>query len=675
MALKTRFISTSSTPTGSSPFMDPGAASAAQRAASSASDQIFRSVAQIGVALQQQEEKPDDLYIAQAKGDFQIQFNDQYIKASSQIQPGGNFSQTTDELFYSSSAPFLDNAPNEATRRALEKSFLTMRPSAIGRAQALQFKTNEAYALNSFNDFAQRATALSALGKAGEEATYRSLEEMAAASISRGYDSTKISSAVDQAKQQVWMQSRLADTYKDPFTTLRDAESGAFVDYGPKVQETLIKAAQARIGGMVKDYTAQADKALDAVYAGRPADENFTNSLNAISNLFEQTKDPGLLNKLHEMTEAAEYEQQVRGLSPADLERQYSKNQLDFVQGKISKEQLSKFDTLVSNKVKWLNKDPLSYYELENATTLVPDLPTKQTPPQEAQASIDTRRRLASEAASIVGKPVPTLRSSDVIDLFNRWDSMTVREQQETLGMLSSFGPEFAGPNSKLIGEVAKEFPNNNLSALAPAMGIMNFNPNLSKEIIVGMDHLNRKNVSVDLQLVSPQQIYADVLGDLYIESPELRQQMFHAARAVAANRLNKNPKLDHAELLKETLKEVSQVKNVSQRGAWWGSYKIVSPVPGMDDGDLNSVLQDLNVDGILEYGNGVPRLMSSSGELKDLTDDDLAYFQYRSVGGGEYILTNGDSALLNEDGSVFSVNLRNYILRNHSQLVGDTSR
>lgn len=673
MAITTRFISTSNAPfVPNDNKMDPSKASAAAVAAGEGAKNVTKALSELAVSIDASEEKVDDFYAARAKADVEVDYNKKYMEASGQIQSGGNFGAQSVQMLQEMAKPYVDNAPNDATRNALIKSFIGLGKSAQIQGDRLQFNINEKTDLQGLVDYASKSSALLTLGKVGEEKAYANLEEMAAGLAGKSYDQQKIQKILGDAKDQVYLQSRLTDATKNPFEVLKAAQSGAYADKGMQVQQHIVNAATNVIKGQIGQAKSAADQTLEQIYAGKPAGDSVSKQLDLMKNLVQQTQDPELTKKYTELALAQKWDADTRNLSLPELENELFKIEKGKALGNVSPQQAQKFEGVIRNRMEWAKKDGLAFFELQNPTAIVGDLPTPNDPPEVIQQKIASRSATAAAASEKMGMPVAPVKSAEMQAVFQNWGKLSIAQQEKQLNAFAAFGPEHAPAIAELAGKTVAEMKDKSAEALVPALNLMSLNPAAAMDILKGTEKLNKKVVSLELQDVKAQKMLNDAFGSLYVDDPNKRSQYLAAAKAIAANSLASDPSADSETLIKQALKDISGIVDVEQSTTWYRNspnYKIVPPEYGINEQTMQATLDSITPSVLAAYSNGVPNVEDSKGNRVPVTESDLQDFQFVHVRGGQYKLVAGDSTIMNEKNQPLLFDMRSYFRDNKSKL------
>lgn len=664
MAITTRFISTSNAPfVPNGNKMDPGAASAAARAQGAASNQVMNALSGLAASIDQQQEKVDDFYAARAKADVEVDYNKKYMEASGQIQSGGNFGAQSVQMLQEMAKPYVDNAPNDATRNALIKSFMGLGKSAQIQGDRLQFNINEKTDLQGLVDYASKSSALLTLGKVGEEKAYANLEEMAAGLAGKSYDQQKIQKILGDAKDQVYLQSRLQEATTNPFEVLKAAEAGAYTEKGKQVQDHIIKTAANTINSHSKQAKDEANKILEGIYAGKPADASAGVTVEKLANLFQQTKDPTIREKYEELATAHNWDTKVRNFNPAELMQEKMNTEKRVAAGEISPEQGGKMINTVNNRLQWAQNDPFAYFQIMNPTAVVGPLPAPKDPLPVIKQKMASRYAAADAASELMNQPVPPLSGAELKNVFSNWSNLTVRQQQEQLQVLAD-RPEYTPAIAQLAEQVMKDMTDKSAESLVPALQLMNLNPDLAATILKGSEHL--KNKTVDLSQVDKQsqELLQSALGDIYVDDPAKRSQILTAAKAVAADTLANSGKSSTDTSAREAvLDAINKVSGVVTHKNSWSSknnHKMIPPKYGMTSEEVTDMLDALTSVDLAKVSNGTPSIFTSTGEAKPFTDKPGKY-RFEHIRSGMYRMTLNGKEVRNESGNPLLVDLKRY--------------
>lgn len=673
MAITTRFISTSNAPfVPDGNKMDPGMASAAAKAAGAGAEQITKAMSELAVAIEKKEETPDDLYAANARANLEVDYNKEYMKASGTVKPGGSFGAESLSLLNNLAKPYIDNAPNDATRKQLLKSFTSLGKSAQIQADRLQFNTNETHDLNTLIDYSAKSSALLAMGQVGEEKAYANIEDMAAGLVGKGYDQNKIQQVVSKSKNQVWLQSRLTDATKNPFEVLKNAEEGLYAEKGLDMQQHIVKAATSAIKSNIGQMKKGVDQVLESIYAGRPADDSVGNILNQVETLVSKTKDPELTAKYTELAMAQKWDAQTRNLNIPELENELMQVQKNVALGNLSPDQAKKFEGVLRNRLDWAKKDGFAYYQLQNPTAVIGPLPDPKDSPDVVQQKILSRSAAAAAASELQGMPVAPVTSAEMKSVFQNWDKLTFSQQQKQLNAFAAFGPDMIPSIAELAGNVVKDMGDKKAEALVPALNLMSVNPAAAMDILKGTEHLTKGTVQLKLDGETTQSIMNQAMGNLYVDDPAKRSQYMSAAKAVVANMVANDPTVDPAEALPQVIKDLSGVVDVEQSRAWYKispDYKILPPEYGIGAGTMQNILDSITPEVLAMYSNGLPNVEDSKGNRVPLLPSDLENFQFVHVRGGQYKAVAGDTTIMNDKNQPLLFDMRSYYRDNKATL------
>lgn len=665
MAITTRFISTSNAPfVPNDNKMDPDKASAAATAAQEGMSKVNKALSELAVSIDASEEKVDDLYAARSKADLEVDYNKRYMEASGQVQPGGNFGAQSVQMLQEMAKPYVDNAPNEATRKVLIKSFMGLGKSAQIEGDRLQFRINEKTDLQGLVDYASKSSALLTLGKVGEEKAYANLEEMASGLVGKGYNQQNIQQILGGAKDKVWLQSRLTDATKNPFEVLKAAEKGAYADKGLEAQQHIMKVAVNTINGFTKQVTTAADKVLEGIYAGRPADDSAAAIVQRMGDLYTQTKDPALGEKYKELATAQAWDAKVRNFNPAELMQEKMNSEKRVASGEVSPEQGRKMIQTVNNRMDWVKKDPFAYFQIMNPTTTVSPLPSPGDSPDVINQKMASRYAAADSASELMNMPVPPISGAELKNIFTNWGNLTVKQQQQQLQVFAE-RPEYTPAIGELASKVIEDMTDKSAQGLVPALQLMNLNPNLSASILKGSEHLKNKTVDMSQVDLQAQELLQSSLGSIYADDPTKRAQIFAAAKAVAADALAQSGKSSADKGSTEMKKAISDVSGVVEvDGSWRNNYKIIPPEYGMSGADVTDMIDSLTPADLAAVSNGVPTVFTTTGEAKPFTDSPQNY-RFEHLKGGLYRMVLGEKEVRNERGQTLIVDLKKY----HSQI------
>lgn len=695
----TRFVSQSRTPVGQGAMMDPNAASAAQRAAAQGAGQIAQSMMGALASFKVAEEKPDELYLAQAKGDFQVEYNDTFMRSAAQIQPNQDFPSQVPEMFNQAAAKYIENAPNKATAEALQRSFISMQSSSVQRAQRAQFGIDQDYLAQGFTDFAVRSGGLIAAGQAGEEATYANLEERASAAIAKGYSTTKIQDALSKAKEQVYMQARLSDIQKNPFEMLKAIDSGAFASLGIEKQNILKRTAENNIGGQYQALTSAITDVKKAAEAGVNLSDVdiqvLKQSADLVTNYVPSSmagKAAALGQQLSEVQQLAEFNEGVKTLSPEQLDVVKAKIQERHSAGEISTASYQSQDRLLQNRKNRILEDGLSHYISNNPQELPVEFPGTQASPEEKQAFIANRTMLADRAEAYLGIPVPPTRQAEIKGLVSQWENYTYDEQKEALQTLAAFGPKYTNRIANVITKQEDDLGGKSASsktkALPQILRMMSVSDDTvgmsyADQAIKGMDVLNKKQVSFTNENIEEINTAANnALGRVFQGNPGRRAEIVETAKAILAQRAYESggevevggtrPWFGSpTEGIEDIVKGIVGIGTMS--GPNGGNEimprrdvtsldieRYARPWPyGLRTADENS-LTDLEIH---KFGNGTPVILSQDGEKHvPLTVEDFNDYDYIYAGDGKYFLRRGNSTVAAADPKDISKTLGAYL-------------
>lgn len=696
MAITTRFISTSDTPFVPNPNkMDPGAASAAAKAQEGAASAISKSLNELAVSFDKSQEKVDDLYAANAKANLEVDYNKSFMEASGQLKPNGNFGMDSLKMLQDMSKPYIDNAPNDATRQALIKSFIGFGKSAQVRGDTKQFKFNEKHDLQGLSDYATKSAALLAMGQVGEEKAYANLESIAAGLSEKGYDQDKIQKMVGGAKDQVWLQSRLTDATKNPFEVLKAAKSGAYAEKGLQAQQHIIQAANTAISANVEQATTAANELLNSIYDGVPGSPQLPDMLKTMSSLAVQTQDPKLAKTLAELDQANKFDLLTRNKSLEELQSEQIQLQRQAASGEMVPGQLEKLQGVLANRISWAQKDKLGYYLMQNPTVALSPLPSNDDyrklnqasqsgDPKQLAAAQDNinsklmqRIAIAGAAGEIQGTTVPYLTAPELTNTFKNWNQMTTDQRYGQLLAFRGAGADQVGAISRMAQKILPELKDKALDAMIPAINLLQVpgSDALVKKILVGNDHLSKGTVELNVLKGTQSTIINDALGSLYANNPALQEQYLAAAKAVVASDLASNPKdrttaLNPGAAITQALKDISGVVDGQIPGTLFGhnSYKVIPPEQGMSSDTFKKLVGDMTMADVAKYGSGIPSVQAADGSLRPINNKDPSDYKFVSVGGGRYILDYNGAGVVDETGNLLTVNLREYWQLNKSK-------
>ena len=258
-------------------------------------------------------------------------------------------------------------------------------------------------------------------------------------------------------------------------------------------------------------------------------------------------------------------------------------------------------------------------------------------------ASINSRRLAAEQAAVFSQSRSVAMTKPELEAIDQQLPKMTISEKMSTAKLLSDLGGENIEGFTQQLYKKNPEF--------SVALQYMNTNPELSEEIIRGIDISNstlKKSPSSSDKLTAVN----DVLGDLYAnDQPELRDNLIRAAESVYNYELSKG----ETPSFKDSLKKVTGAINIDRKGIFTGSYKTIPPVIGMSSGDFKNIITNIDwtkqAQGTPYYAGGLPY---------DAEKDSLFNYDLVPVAQGAYYLKKGDSKLLNAQGQPYLLNLRN---------------
>ncbi len=687
MAFKTKFISApnaSFNPDNN--HMSPEMAAAPYQAQAESAGRIGNALQGLGdmvARMGTQEEKVDDLYVAQSRANFEIGYNEQFHKLKASAKPNGDLSGQTNKLFTDMAKPYYDGSPNEATTKALYKSFLSMHTGSIKQAQNAQFGVNEAGVVNDINTLATKSASLLGLGAVGEPIAQQRISDMASAAIDSGYNIGKINKAAKSASDQIFLQSRLFEATTKPFELLKKVTSGEFAEHGHAVQKQILNAVEENIGGMNTKYKKDIDELNKGLIAGTNPTQDLVERLKQAGDLISHDyilpslneKKEDLVKKVNTASSLMLQYDKLSKMTPSELGIYKNTLQDGLSKGEIPLDIFTQTQGMIANREKRIKEDPLAYFSANSVSDSLRPIPQKGTKVDSAewQSFLAHRMSMSDKGESTMGLNVPPLQRDEVSAMTQGWDKLTYGEKVEQLKMFGSFGAKGASQIADLLTQTTSEMGDSagkkSLSSLPMAIRLFGQNDNISQntgtDILKGSEKLNAGTISFtsDEKAV----ISADMkkyLGDAYVDEPIRRKQIMDAATSLLAERKSngENPE----KLVQEAVQKVGgfrvQPKDTNTVFSN-GTSSFIVPRADITQDDIKKYLvptslnilpwqedEAINNLDLANYGNGVPMTQNYLHEDVPLDRSQLKHYTYSYVGDGKYALTLGDSAVYTKD-------------------------
>lgn len=707
MAFKTKFISApnaSFNPNGAR--MSPEMAAAPYEAQARAQGQIANAVQDMGSVMmrfQGQEEKPDELYLAQSKADFEINYNNEYNKLKGSVQPNGDLVNQTNDLFAKLSKPYMEQAPNDVTRSHLAKSFLPMNTATIKSSQNLQWTSNQEGVMKSIESNAVKSSSLLALGAEGEQVAMKRTNDIAAAAMGAGYNATKIQEAAEKANKQIFMQSRLYEASQDPFKLLKEATSGAFADKGVAAQESIKKAALEQIGGQYNKYGSSMEELNKSLLAGLNPEAANTNDMNAAANLLGQDlpvkdfdeKRKALSQKVSNNAVLLDMHEKIKELNPDELRIASKDLQTKMSTGQIAPSEFVASQALINNRIGRIEDDALSYYSSNSMTdrlTPMPGAGTKQDSP-EWQSFVANRLNMSDKASARMNMSVAPLLQDEVKASVSQWGSLTYDNKVEQLKMFSTFGPKGANQIADLITNTTSKMGDGGakkeLAAIPMVVRLLgqqdNMSHDLGVDILKGSEKLATGTTKWDSDTKNEfTNATKTAFGNAFENEPKKREQILAATEALLTQRISEGGTVDEA-TVKAAISRVGGFvddPNHVNTNHWYSgsaASKMILPRADLTQADVNNFLSPdseysgsssregsrLQMVDLVNFGNGPPMIKNPDKSDYLLGVKDVSDYRYTYIGAGKYMLVRNGEAVYTkgEDGKEipYQIDLKSY--------------
>ncbi|MHC4716871.1 MAG: hypothetical protein ACYS5V_07875, partial [Planctomycetota bacterium] len=266
--------------------------------------------------------------------------------------------------------------------------------------------------------------------------------------------------------------------------------------------------------------------------------------------------------------------------------------------------------------------------------------------------ALRTRASQAQAASAWVGGPVSVVTPEEAAALAGAIDDATPGEVAGLLqGLHEGLGRDGA---MSLAGGVAPKRPE-----LSVAISMVPDDPLLAREIVLG-GRLVRANPDVKPTKTERIPAIESVVGDLFTpETAGVLENFMDAGTALYAGR-----KVPTGDMSYDDDEFEEALADVMGRPVEFNGRNVLPPIPGMDDDDLEDVVDRLTDDDLVGYGNGVPVFADGSAFTVGLFNRGLFHTDAQLVtsGPGRYLLHMPGLGYAMTDSGAYELDLRRFI-------------
>jgi hypothetical protein len=581
----------------------------------------------------------EGLYKAQTMADLKIETGRLYNETMQQATAQTDAPSVIDQNFQALADRAILNAPTDKSKIDLTKSLIGMRASLYNKASNEQLGITNQHNMNQLEGILGRYEAEAAsnpsraLELAQDSGTiFKALGDL-------GIPARQVDDIQQTFTRNLNFHAAKAQIQLDPLEGARRAAEGGFTDLGPKAAASLQVFAKNEITANKKALKGQLDDTTQRLIRGMPIDE-------AAQMNIERARQYGMNEEANQISLLKEMDGKMAGMDINTIRNTQSQLELGLSRGgvDVSPAYADLMKKFVQGNIKAIEEDPLTYGENKASSQYAPLTPIEDFSSINPEL-VAQRQQRALQMESLLGVPSPALKRGEVDNLVNQLRDTDVATQTKILSNVQSLGDRTAIQVSKAL---EKENP-----ALSIAVASAKSDPELMRSVILGYDKLKAgtsRGFTKDEWETAATKTYEGFLD----EDPKVAGKYVEAAKAIAAN----NPSMDPS----DALTRAANMITIDREGIFTGNYKTSAPVPGMSSSDFTSSLKDnLKSSGDWgKHGNGTP--VSQGGMPINMDREDPTDFQFMADGAGMYNVTRGGRKLVKADGSLYKINLGNFM-------------
>lgn len=653
MAVIPRYVSdTPVTPAINQVKMDPSVAAAPYQAAAQSTAQLtnlFQNEMEAwGKAIaikdaeqqrqmQKQQQIHEGLYKAQAMADLRVQAEKTYQESLLRSEGSPEFPNQFDQQFQQLADQAIMNAPTPQAQIDLTKQLIGMRAQYNIKATKDATQLGNQMNMDRLEGVLDNFLGLAAANPDSIDDLKKQSVEVAKSMRALGLPQTAVLKVIENFDKKLERQAIKAQIQQDPLAAKEKLESGAFAHLGAGYAEEFKNLIDTTVSAQKTQLNQMLDGVEKRLMSGQPIPSDFEN-VQALATKY------GMNDRAQELTRLLEVDRFAAGASATDLRTALQELKVSAASGQLNADpaQVKKLENFISGNLEALEKDPLAYAEIKGGFDPIPVLTdfSKLNP-----KDIEDRKFRALQVGSKYGINSYALRDVDIANAVSQLSSADPATKTQIISNLAQFDNDTV---HKVSDRLSKEDP-----ALAAALKMSSINPDIAGKVIKGQELIKAKQFKAPAD-EDVKNAVQDVFGDMFLENPELRQQIGKAAVSISAYEESRGNSLSLSEA-------ASQVMNVQKVGNWSfkTNYHLVMPAKDLSEKDfyrrVDSVLAD--PDAWSKFANGQPvnSIDGSPIRFSRLSPSD---FQYIYDGAGRYYVTYEGSPVLNKAGQEIKIDL-----------------
>ena len=660
MARLTPFTSTTPvTPAIQQVQADPAMYSQASIAQAQAAGQMGDAFQTALARVQQEAEKPDPMYLAQAHADMSTQMFKVQKDAQANAKPGDNMVGGILSNFDSIGKGIIQNAPNRATQQHLMQSLIGYRGQVQNSAMGHQAQLDAEHNIMDFHNTVQGMTSIVQSEPGQLQGVLSKTAELANAMKAKGMPATTVDKAFESANKALNGIAATTNATQNPLQTLADLHTGVYDHMGANEKVALTKSSLGTLKAQQKTYEDTVDGYRKMLMERIPVPENFQDQMK-LAESFHLKVVPfglGLKSDINSVNNLNKISETIKTFSIPQLEA-FKDNRLDALKSipGLPASELTQAQSFLDARIKSAKEDPMGY--AANAG-IIPSRAAwpKYTPGDMSPEAVDNMKKL-SQYARISGEALGTKESVSPLDkgtvdaLVSGMDGMAPNQQLDQIKSLGVFGAD--GVKAILDQmKIAKH------DAVATAIEIAPSNKDLSLEILQGKQLLNpsagaKSPIAFDAAVNIQRQQAASRLGAIYPNDPDNISRYLATADAVYANR--QVYPTSRSKSYDSIIDEVSAVTDTNP-GWFTTSHKTVLPDHSYTKDEFISSIGRIP-SMVNKATNGVPSF--ADGSPVDFTKIPAVEFSYKPLGDKKYIMTYSGLPIMNQQGDTLVVDFNN---------------
>lgn len=650
MSVYTQFISPpNEQPAIQTTRADPSAWAAADIAALESNQMVGQSfqhaIGTLSHALAESE-KVDPLYAAQAKADFQIQYNKKFQDLRAGVTPNGDLQTASTKTFDQTALPFIKGAPNAATQRHLVESFIGMRTKAYNHANSTQQLTNYQHDLESFRNMSSGLMnmGLQEPSDGNINNLKTQIEQLSTAMKEKGYDPNTINNI--QRETYKTFDKAVANqlAVSDPNKLMDNLQAGKYTHLGVVEEATLKQKASAQFNAQLSTLRKEKDDIVNRIIEDKAMPSAVAQTINRAQALAQYH--PEVKQEMDSVAKLQQFADIMRTKSIAEQrEEQLTLSSHAQQDPNTPRDLYTNMHKVLKNNITAMQEDGLGYAVKHNLVNL-PPLPADPSSPEGQQALY--QRSLATAAAEkILGTPVVPLTQGEIDGIKTTLQAMPANEKMRNIGALASLD---AGLAPRIAASLSKD---GHSAALATALQVYNKNADVAHKILVGQELMGQggqaKQASAEDRAAAAQNIKS-----LFPDDIATQNQLLNAADAYRAAIGDTTLDKKHVDAVTGTVKVGGMLG--------FGGYHTIPPKANMSGADFSHLIESLTQKELESYGNGAP--IYSAGNPYDMSKDPLSGFvmQPADIYSGKYYLTKNGKALKTDNGSLYTIDLKKLV-------------